>query len=125
MPHARSLTKFVNFYENSENVLNVCKTLAKNIGEVCERRFYINSNNFRNQHLKMYCEKTNSIHDSKVEIPENERYELERFSTTLAISYPEKHPKNEKPFKRNVFAHCAENKVFIFNCEDKYKHIPY
>ena len=29
IPHARSLTKFVNFYENSEEVSNVCRTLAK------------------------------------------------------------------------------------------------
>ena len=48
---------------------------------------------FRSQHLKMYCAKTNSVHDIKVDIPENERYELERFSSVLAISYPEKHAK--------------------------------
>ena len=45
IPHARPLTKFVNFYKNSEEVSNVCKTLAKNIGEACKRRFYTNSNN--------------------------------------------------------------------------------
>ena len=43
----------------------------------------------------MYCTKTNSVHDIKVDIPEKKRYELERFSIVLAISYPEKYPKNE------------------------------
>ena len=56
-----------------------------------------------------------------MEIPENERYELERFSTTLAISYPEKHPKNEKPFKgkRPVFGKMCSRIVlktkFLFS----------
>ena len=50
---------------------------------------------FRSRHLMMYCTKTNSVHDIKVDIPEKERYELERFSSVLAISYPEKYPKNE------------------------------
>ena len=36
IPHARSLLKFVNFYENSRKVSNVCQTLAKIIGESCE-----------------------------------------------------------------------------------------
>ena len=47
IPHAKSLTKFVNFNENSEDVSNVCKTVAKNIGEACERRFYNNNNNLK------------------------------------------------------------------------------
>ena len=50
---------------------------------------------FRSRHLMMYCTKTNSVHDIKVDIPEKERYELERFSSVLAISYPEKHLENE------------------------------
>ena len=33
IPHAKSLTNFVNFNENLEEVPNVCKTLAKKIGE--------------------------------------------------------------------------------------------
>ena len=33
MPHTRSLTKFVNTSKNSIKLSNVCKTLAKNIGE--------------------------------------------------------------------------------------------
>ena len=33
IPPAKSLTKFVKFNENSEEVSNVCKTLAKNIEE--------------------------------------------------------------------------------------------
>ena len=40
MPHARSLTKFVNTNENSEELSYMCKTLAKHIGEACEIRFY-------------------------------------------------------------------------------------
>ena len=40
MPHARSLTKFVNTKESSEEPSNVCKTLAENIGEACEIRFF-------------------------------------------------------------------------------------
>ena len=39
MPLARSLTKFVNFNENLEKLWSVCKTLAKNLGEACNRRF--------------------------------------------------------------------------------------
>ena len=45
IPHTKSLTKFVNFNENSKEVSNVYKTLAKNIEEVCERKFYTNNNN--------------------------------------------------------------------------------
>ena len=45
--HARSLTKIINFYESSEEVSNVCKTLTENIGEACERRFYIYYNNLK------------------------------------------------------------------------------
>ena len=40
IPPAKSLTKFVKFNENSEEVSNVCKILAKNIGDACERNFY-------------------------------------------------------------------------------------
>ena len=40
IPHAKSLTKFVKFNENSEEVSNVCTILAKNIGDACKRRFY-------------------------------------------------------------------------------------
>ena len=47
IPHARSLTKIINFYESSEEVSNVCKTLTENIGEACERRFYIYYNNLK------------------------------------------------------------------------------
>ena len=39
--HARLLTKFVNTLENSEEISNVCKTLAKSIEEAFETRFYI------------------------------------------------------------------------------------
>ena len=45
IPHAKSLTNFVNFYENSEEISNVCKILAKNIVGACERRFYTINNN--------------------------------------------------------------------------------
>ena len=45
MPPARSLMKFVNFFENLEEISIVCKTLAKNIREACERRFFTNNNN--------------------------------------------------------------------------------
>ena len=40
MPHERSLTKFVNTNKNKNKTSNVCKTLVKNIGEACEKRFY-------------------------------------------------------------------------------------
>ena len=50
----------------------------------------------RNRQLKRYCAKTNSVHDVDVDFPEKKRFELERFSTTIAISCPEKqHAKNE------------------------------
>ena len=49
----------------------------------------------RKQHLKLYCERTNSLYDVKLDIPEKESYEMESFSTILAVSYPEKYPKNE------------------------------
>ena len=52
IPHARSLTKFVNFYKNSE-VSNLCKTLAKNLGEACERRFYTDNNNLNLNNNKL------------------------------------------------------------------------
>ena len=42
----------------------------------------------------MFCFETNSAHDIKIEVPEKERYEMERFGSVLAISYPEKHSKN-------------------------------
>ena len=45
IPHAKLLTKFVNYYESSEKASDVCKILAKNIGEACVRRFYTNNNN--------------------------------------------------------------------------------
>ena len=51
--HAKSLTKFVNFYENSEEVSNVCKTLAKNIEKACERRFYTSNNNLNMNYNKL------------------------------------------------------------------------
>ena len=53
IPHIKSLTKFVNFNEISKEVLNVRKTLAKNIGEACERRLYTNNNNLKLNYNKI------------------------------------------------------------------------
>ena len=41
--HAKSLTN--PFNKNLEEVLNVCKTSAKNKGEACEKRLYTNNHN--------------------------------------------------------------------------------
>ena len=40
--------KVVNNNENSEKLSNVCKTLAKKIGEACVRRFYTRVSNVFN-----------------------------------------------------------------------------
>ena len=54
IPHAKLMTEFINLSEISEKVSNVCETLAKNIREAFERRFYINNNlNLNNNELML------------------------------------------------------------------------
>ena len=53
IPHAKSLIKMVNFYENSDEVWNVCKALAKNIGGACEGGFDISNNNLNLNDIKL------------------------------------------------------------------------
>ena len=51
--HAKPLIEFVIFYKNSKELSNVCKTLAKSIGEACERRFYTNNENLNSNDNKL------------------------------------------------------------------------
>ena len=102
IPHARSLTKFVNFNENSEEVSNVCKTLAKNLGETCERRFYTNKINLNLNYNKLLL----------VTTAVDPQYQISAFFSYLK--------NNKEQLKLNVKMHiCFEADQILLYCHQR------